>query len=426
MTFTFTNYAGIQPQHSPLHDMIGQILGGYEGATKAQFLRPSLEEQLKKAQLENKYYGPNIESQMGLRSAQAGHLGSLTTGQNITNRYLEPKLQAEIDSLNASAQKARLLQMIREGIMGGGQQTVPGQINQQAANIPMFQGQGMPNPIQQHMQSQLSPQQQSSGQPFAQQQAPQQLQQPEASLPFGGDYAKAAIANQMLGLGAPKIVDINGKQMAITPFGVFDTGAHGLSEEEKAFQSGLGKYEAKLYGDSIDTYNTLERQGVALDELTNAVENDPQFRNVTGPIGSFLTTWAGSGEQRELLGKLASSSGEIALQVAPSLKGAFTGRDQTLINTIKASPKDFPDVFIGKLKAQKLINNVLSNRAKLTAENIEKRMKPLEAARKAALATPLDKYRQTVKDLTTHRNVLPPEELLRADEILKRRKAEAK
>ena len=51
MAFTFTNYAAIQPQHSPMHDMISNILSGYTDTTKAQFLKPSLQEALKKQSL---------------------------------------------------------------------------------------------------------------------------------------------------------------------------------------------------------------------------------------------------------------------------------------------------------------------------------------------------------------------------------------
>jgi hypothetical protein len=113
MAFTFTNYAGIQPQQSPLHDMIGQILSGYNDTTRAQFLRPGLEEQLKKAQQENQWYGPNMQSQIGLRGAQAGHLGSLTTGQNITNKFLPQTLQSQLDASQFKANNPLL------GMTGG-------------------------------------------------------------------------------------------------------------------------------------------------------------------------------------------------------------------------------------------------------------------------------------------------------------------
>jgi hypothetical protein len=43
MTFSFTNYAGIAPRHSPLNDIIGKVLGGYNEVTKSKYLKPGLE-----------------------------------------------------------------------------------------------------------------------------------------------------------------------------------------------------------------------------------------------------------------------------------------------------------------------------------------------------------------------------------------------
>lgn len=43
MTFSFTNYAGIAPRHSPLNDIIGKVIGGYNDVTKAKYLKPGLE-----------------------------------------------------------------------------------------------------------------------------------------------------------------------------------------------------------------------------------------------------------------------------------------------------------------------------------------------------------------------------------------------
>ena len=43
MTFSFTNYAGIAPRHSPLNDIIGKVIGGYNNVTKAKYLKPGLE-----------------------------------------------------------------------------------------------------------------------------------------------------------------------------------------------------------------------------------------------------------------------------------------------------------------------------------------------------------------------------------------------
>jgi hypothetical protein len=38
MTFTFTNYAGITPRPSPMHDIIGKMLGGYAQGVNARYM----------------------------------------------------------------------------------------------------------------------------------------------------------------------------------------------------------------------------------------------------------------------------------------------------------------------------------------------------------------------------------------------------
>lgn len=95
MAFPIINYASNELMKSPVNDIINNLFSGYGQAKQAKYLEPTLAEQLKKAQLENQYYGPNIESQMGLRGAQAGHLGSLTEAQNITNPFLRQRLEQE-------------------------------------------------------------------------------------------------------------------------------------------------------------------------------------------------------------------------------------------------------------------------------------------------------------------------------------------
>jgi len=373
MTFSFYGYQPSRPEEysNPIGNLISNVLGGYTEASKARYLQPKLEEELQKAKLFNKWYEPNIKSEIGLRGAHAGLLGEQTKGARIENQYLPQYKQAQIEQLQAQAQKARLLQMIREQFFQGG--SPQGHAAMQNTSMGISQGQAIP--------------------------ADGQFQQPDQPSMHPGNYAQSAIAQQALGLGAPKIVESNGRYLAISPFGVTDTGAQGLSSQEKAFQSGLGKVKSEAYGESVKAFDSLQNQDLALNELKNSVENNPEFRNVTGPIKKPLTYWFGTKEQKKLLGSLQTSSGEIALQVAPSLKGAFTGRDQTLINSIKASPQDPPDVFIGKLRAQILINSALKERAKLKAQLIEQGASPIKSSEIAAKETPLERFEPMIKGL---------------------------
>lgn len=101
MAFTFHNY---QPsKNAEFGDLISNILGGYKETSKAKFLQPKLQEELKKSQLYNKWYEPNMQSQIGLRGAQTGQanahtglLGEQTRGASIHNQYLPRQLQEEL------------------------------------------------------------------------------------------------------------------------------------------------------------------------------------------------------------------------------------------------------------------------------------------------------------------------------------------
>lgn len=216
----------------------------------------------------------------------------------------------------------------------------------------------------------------------------------------GSGYANAALISQYLGLPKPELKEIpgTGRIDAITQFGNYPV-AQGLSAEEEARAKGFGKEDAKQYGELTEGLKGYQNQNVALDQMIK-LSNDPEFMNVTGPVQSFLTKWSGTPEQQQLLGQLQSSSGEITLQIAPSLKGAFTGKDQTLLNGIKANPKtDFPDVFIGKLKAQKLVNNILEKRQELSAGYIRAGMPADKAIKKATDQTPIARYEKQINDL---------------------------
>lgn len=95
MAFPVINYSSPELMKSPVNDIVQNLLSGYRETTQNRYLEPSLKEALQKAQLENKYYAPNIESQIGLRGAQAGHLGALTNKVGIENQFLPQKLKDE-------------------------------------------------------------------------------------------------------------------------------------------------------------------------------------------------------------------------------------------------------------------------------------------------------------------------------------------
>ncbi len=369
MTFSFTNYAGIEPQASPWQDIIGKALGGYTDMTKARYLKPGLEEELKKAKLFNQYYAPDMESQIGLRKAQTGEsgartglIGEQTKGARIENQYMPRKMQAQIAEAEAGAQKARLMQMIREQLMGGGQAQSGGQMGGQMQNAPQpGQGGGM------FPQGQQMPQEQP-------QQPPKQ----------GMDYAQAATAMQLLGLGKPHVVDANGKYMAITPFGNIDTGVHGLSERDKE----LSKQDARKISaldeivlsnsSKLDTFNELN--GILGSKEFEAIRQNPI-------AGSHELGWFskfGTKDQQELVGKAQTYMGNIIKDSARDFAGQFRVGEQALLNNMKPNPGDSLDMMKGKAEALTFLTTMMSKRAELEADYMRNSgLSPLQAKQAA-------------------------------------------
>lgn len=282
MTFTFVNYAAAPLQQSPLANLVSGLLGGYEQGTRAQFLRPALEEELKKAQQYNKYYGPNIESQMGLRGAQAGHANALTTGQNITNRYLEPQLQAQLQALQSAAQEKQYFNDLLKRRLSGqsnqpdqpgllGQQGIQQQIQQQMQQPQYQPGQG---------QAPLMEQQQS---PLLQQGQPQQLQQaqqPQRS-PFAEQVQPQQISSAMEQQGTPQLTDediLNKHLFKIDTFtpkykAYVDSVAKTLQKKDAE----KFKLEAKQ---DYDTFKEIESARTDLPVLDNALQSALRMREI--------------------------------------------------------------------------------------------------------------------------------------------------
>src|SRR5258706_2740758 len=162
MAFTFNAYPILTPeQTSPLGNLLSNSVKKYMMLNQAQYQEPMLKQALQESILKNKDYGPNMESQMGLRGAQAGHLGSLTTGQNITNKYLPESLLAEIEGKKALANKRKITMDLLAQILGGNSQA-QGNVNTDRfenslppeSNNQYQQGSGMPLFAEQQNQTQ--------------------------------------------------------------------------------------------------------------------------------------------------------------------------------------------------------------------------------------------------------------------------------
>lgn len=423
MTFSLWSPPSLTPaQSGAMPDIIGNILRGYTGVTNARYLKPTLEEQLKKAKLYNQYYGPNIESEMGLRNTQTGEagartglIGEQTRGAHTENEWLPQKLQAAIAESQAKAQKAQMFQQ-----MFGGGQAIQG--NQQNPSG-MSQGQGaFPNPGE---SNQMPSGQFSENQSSLTQQAAQPIPESEVNqnrIP-GMDYSKAAAAMQYFGLGKPHIVDANGKFMAITPFGNFDTGAAGLSARDKTL--------AKKDAEKISTLEDQVLSGSQKQETFNDLNKDlssPEFEAMRqNPIlGAHELGWYakfGTKAQQEMIGRVRSNMGNIIKDAARDFRGQFRVGEQGLLNSMKPSEGDSINVMKGKSEALTYMNQILTMRAEMEASLMrQNNMSALQARIAVNKAIDPQKIKEEVHTIlhpaTSHK--ITPEEA-RAE--LQRRKA---
>ena len=175
----------------------------------------------------------------------------------------------------------------------------------------------------------------------------------------------------------------------------------GRSPEERERARQVAIAEGDQYKQALSAVQHADDMGDKFDYLFDEV-NTPEFYNITGPLASTkIGQFFQSPEQRDKFGKLASATGEITLTAAKSIHGAFTGRDQNLIESLKPTMKDFPEVFLGKLVAMSTLNEQVNKRNELIAKYMKDGKSFLEARNLARMATPLDEYRNKYEGLVS-------------------------
>lgn len=301
MAFTFNNYATSELSKSPINDIISNLFGGYEQGVKASYLQPSLAEELKKAKLFNQYYGPNMESQIGLRGAQTkeagartGLLGEQTTQAHLQNQYLPEQLKAQMEAYKLQQQQNQMFnQMLSQRLNGtGGQGGIGGQTMPQSGmdyqpgmgQAPMMEGQGSA---------------------FTQQ-MPQMPQAPMQSLPQG----------------APEMTndDIINKKF----FGM-DT----FTPKYKAwvdFQTkGMEKKQAEQFKldakEQYDDFKEIQAAQHDIPELENALKSAMQMKDIVENRPAFFghTPWP-------LVGALYNPAERFAKTASDPLVGTFQSK----------------------------------------------------------------------------------------------------
>jgi hypothetical protein len=360
-------------QSGALPDIVGDILSGYTKMTAARNLKPSLDEELKKAKLANKhqmlanihaqlanqYYEPNMKSQLALRNAQ-------------------------MQSAQANAQRARMIQALQGQLLGispnSNQQE--GQNNDVSNGLSDGQERQMENNFPSSAPStQRTPEIGGASSPEQYALTPDQIQRLHQAMPDvvrpmvasqtsktipASNYGKVTTAMQMLGLGKPQIVqDAEGKYVAITPFGNIDTGTSTLSEKGKA----LSKEDAKKISGLENTALAGYQKQDTFDAMNNILGSNEfeQLRQhpVAGRYELGYYEKLGTPEQQKMIGDLKAYMGQIIKDAAQDFKGQFRVGEQALVNSMKPNPGDSLDVMKGKAEALTYMNQMMTKRAEL-------------------------------------------------------------
>jgi hypothetical protein len=315
-----------QDQASPGHNALKTAMKNYMDMMQASYQKPNLEQALQEKMLKNQYYGPNMESQIGLRGAQTGLYGAQTQGQQIENQFLPEKIQAMIAVQKALAQKK-----ISEA-----------NLYNFASNINNF---GM-QPDEQQNQFQIpyksnEQQNQNNQNNFTQQQESLMSQQ------YGGRQ------------------QLNPMQQALISHIV----GRDIDPQATAMRTGIGSSDAKKISTLDDQVGATSTNKVTLDEMKDLL-NDETFQSIrTSNLSpkTELAYWKrrGTPEQREAIGRFQASANKMIVDSAGLFKGPFRTNEQDLLERMKVSEKDTLAEAQGKIKALTYFNEVARQRSML-------------------------------------------------------------
>lgn len=160
---------------------------------------------------------------------------------------------------------------------------------------------------------------------------------------------------------------------------------------QKEIMKGRAKHDVEV--ESTASNAVLHSSEVLgnLYEIKNAINANPTLSKAALNPGAPLNKILGSKETQDLLGQVEALSGNIMLSEAHNLKGAFTGRDQTLINRIKPNATDTYDVFMAKTNALIKFNELIKKRSELIVDYMTNQgMTSHEAIKKALEQTQPD------------------------------------
>jgi len=184
----------------------------------------------------------------------------------------------------------------------------------------------------------------------------------------------------------------------------------GMTAEQLEREKGFAKSDVDKYDAMGERVAAGENMQTNYDYINETVAGNEQlFDDNIGPLRNKVVKLLGSEEAQTLLGELETSLGNIMLETSKGVKGAFTGKDQAMINKVKPTLNDTPSVFRGKMKALTEIHRVTQERNMLAMDLIRNHnTQPAKAMEMARAAIEMDVKGVTDKarslDMVTLRN----------------------
>lgn len=349
----------LTPQDMGTTDIGAALRSGLQ--TAADIYKPkTAAEQLLGMKLQNKINDAKAQYAMqneaaNLAHTQAGtsHLNADTGLTSFRRKLLEAQAaQASAKSDELTRKQRMIEQLFGGGAMGGGasnaQEVQPGQPGQEGGGA--YQpGSSMP--------------------PYA-----DQLKQSNQV-----SYPQAAFMQHELGLGQPKIIDVDGKKMAVTPFGNIP-----IAQGQTPLQKELNKVDAKQLGELEKTAIGGLTTQTTLDSLGEVVKSDVFNQMRQNPIAGSLELKAyakyGTPEQQAMSNRYMTETGQIIKDAARDFHGQFRVGEQALLNTMKPSLSDTGEGARSKVEALSYMNKMLTKRAQIAANLIRNNgYSPLQA-----------------------------------------------
>lgn len=192
------------------------------------------------------------------------------------------------------------------------------------------------------------------------------------------NYPQAAFLSKFLGMGEPKIINVDGQHIAVTPFGNVPI-AKGLSEFQKRLTAEDTKKISNLEETYVSTAKTLDTLKSVGNILSSETFEEMRKHPMLGKLELKYYEKNGTPEQQKMVGQYLASTGEIIKDASRDFRGQFRIGEQALLNSMKPSPEDSADVARGKIEMLQYMVTTLRDRSKLASEYMRSGYSPIKA-----------------------------------------------